>query len=164
MTVLAEASSKAQRRLPIRLSMSGEQAVESEGEALRRLHGREPTLSSNGGRWSKRFTLAPPTLHGRAGNQWNTSGASRHRLDLRQSQGRLVPLAQREGKRAEARLSADRSASASVLRSDWIFEHFFLQPMDGPNHRENLDAAARYCLAHPPWRLSLQTHKLIGIR
>ncbi|MCU0882738.1 MAG: 7-carboxy-7-deazaguanine synthase [Hyphomonadaceae bacterium] len=43
------------------------------------------------------------------------------------------------------------------------FEHFFLQPMDGPLLAENTAAAAAYCQAHPRWRLSLQTHKLIGI-
>jgi 7-carboxy-7-deazaguanine synthase len=43
------------------------------------------------------------------------------------------------------------------------FEHFFLQPMDGPAREENTAAALRYCLAHPRWRLSLQTHKLLGI-
>ena len=44
------------------------------------------------------------------------------------------------------------------------FRHFFLQPMDGPNSKANTDAAIRYCLDNPMWRLSLQTHKLIGIR
>jgi 7-carboxy-7-deazaguanine synthase len=43
------------------------------------------------------------------------------------------------------------------------FEHFFLQPMDGPQRAANTEAAAAYCLAHPRWRLSLQTHKLIGL-
>ena len=43
------------------------------------------------------------------------------------------------------------------------FRHFFLQPMDGPAQAENIAAATRYCLDHPRWRLSLQTHKLIGI-
>lgn len=43
------------------------------------------------------------------------------------------------------------------------FEHFFLQPMDGPAASENTASAIHYCLAHPQWRLSLQTHKLIGI-
>jgi len=43
------------------------------------------------------------------------------------------------------------------------FEHFFLQPMDGPERVANTGAAVEYCLAHPRWRLSLQTHKLIGI-
>jgi organic radical activating enzyme len=40
----------------------------------------------------------------------------------------------------------------------------FLQPMDGPNLAENTAAAVAYCLAHPEWRLSLQTHKMLGIR
>ena len=44
------------------------------------------------------------------------------------------------------------------------FKHFFLQPMDGPAVQQNTALAARYCLEHPRWRLSLQTHKLLGIR
>lgn len=44
------------------------------------------------------------------------------------------------------------------------FDHFFLQPMDGPNLVENIQAAVRYCMSHPRWRLSLQTHKLLGLR
>lgn len=44
------------------------------------------------------------------------------------------------------------------------FAHFFLQPMDGPAVRENTELALAYCLAHPQWRLSLQTHKMLGIR
>jgi 7-carboxy-7-deazaguanine synthase (Cx14CxxC type) len=43
------------------------------------------------------------------------------------------------------------------------FRHFFLQPMDGPAREANTRAALEYCLAHPRWRLSLQTHKLLGI-
>jgi 7-carboxy-7-deazaguanine synthase len=43
------------------------------------------------------------------------------------------------------------------------FRHFFLQPMDGPMREVNTRAALAYCLAHPRWRLSLQTHKLLGI-
>jgi 7-carboxy-7-deazaguanine synthase (Cx14CxxC type) len=43
------------------------------------------------------------------------------------------------------------------------FAHFFLQPMDGPDREANTRAAIDYCLAHPQWRLSLQTHKLTGI-
>jgi 7-carboxy-7-deazaguanine synthase len=43
------------------------------------------------------------------------------------------------------------------------FRHFFLQPMDGPAREANTRAALHYCLAHPRWRLSLQTHKLLGI-
>jgi 7-carboxy-7-deazaguanine synthase len=43
------------------------------------------------------------------------------------------------------------------------FREFFLQPMDGPAREPNTRAALEYCLAHPRWRLSLQTHKLLGI-
>ena len=43
------------------------------------------------------------------------------------------------------------------------FEHFFLQPMDGLARAQNTRLAVDYCLAHPRWRLSLQSHKLIGI-
>ena len=43
------------------------------------------------------------------------------------------------------------------------FEHFFLQPMDGLHQRQEMRAAADYCMAHPQWRLSLQTHKVVGI-
>ena len=45
-----------------------------------------------------------------------------------------------------------------------LFDHFFLQPMDGHEREANTRAATDYCLSHPQWRLSLQTHKLIGIR
>jgi 7-carboxy-7-deazaguanine synthase (Cx14CxxC type) len=44
------------------------------------------------------------------------------------------------------------------------FDHFFLQPMDGPALADNTRAAIKYCQQHPRWRLSLQTHKLLGIR
>jgi 7-carboxy-7-deazaguanine synthase (Cx14CxxC type) len=43
------------------------------------------------------------------------------------------------------------------------FQHFFLQPMDGPNRDCNTQLAVSYCLQHPRWRVSLQTHKLMGI-
>ena len=44
------------------------------------------------------------------------------------------------------------------------FERFWLQPMDGPDQAENTAAAIEYCLTHPQWRLSVQTHKYIGVR
>jgi 7-carboxy-7-deazaguanine synthase (Cx14CxxC type) len=43
------------------------------------------------------------------------------------------------------------------------FRHFFLQPMDGPERSANTQLALDYCLKHPRWRLSLQTHKILGI-
>lgn len=44
------------------------------------------------------------------------------------------------------------------------FDHFLLQPMDGPALAENTATAIAYCMAHPQWRLSVQTHKVVGIR
>jgi 7-carboxy-7-deazaguanine synthase len=46
---------------------------------------------------------------------------------------------------------------------DLEFEHRFLQPMDGPEREANTAAAISYCKAHPPWRLSVQTHKILGL-
>lgn len=43
------------------------------------------------------------------------------------------------------------------------FRHFFLQPMDGPLREQHTQAAVAHCMSHPRWRLSLQTHKLLGI-
>jgi len=43
------------------------------------------------------------------------------------------------------------------------FDHFYLQPMDSDQREQNLAAAIHYCLQHPQWHLSLQTHKIIGI-
>lgn len=46
----------------------------------------------------------------------------------------------------------------------WDFDHFLLQPMDGPDLAEARDAAIAYVLDNPHWRLSTQTHKVVGIR
>jgi 7-carboxy-7-deazaguanine synthase len=46
----------------------------------------------------------------------------------------------------------------------WAFDHFLVQPMDSPAAAENRDAAIRFVVAHPAWRLSVQTHKLLGLR
>jgi 7-carboxy-7-deazaguanine synthase (Cx14CxxC type) len=55
-------------------------------------------------------------------------------------------------------------AEADPARFEGLaFAHFFLQPMDGPRREQNTQLALRYCLEHPRWRLSLQTHKLLGI-
>jgi 7-carboxy-7-deazaguanine synthase (Cx14CxxC type) len=47
--------------------------------------------------------------------------------------------------------------------ADLDFQQFFLQPMDGPDRERNTELALAYCLSHPQWRLSIQTHKLLGI-
>ncbi len=46
---------------------------------------------------------------------------------------------------------------------DLAFDHFFLQPLDDGRRAEHVRAAIDYCLEHPQWRLSLQTHKIVGI-
>ena len=46
---------------------------------------------------------------------------------------------------------------------DLDFPRLLLQPMDGPEREKNTRLAVEYCLAHPQWRLSLQTHKYLGI-
>lgn len=57
-----------------------------------------------------------------------------------------------------------RQAGAEPDRfAGWDFTHFFLQPMDGPAVDEYTRQAVDYCLAHPQWRLSVQTHKLLGL-
>ena len=54
-------------------------------------------------------------------------------------------------------------ASMEASSEGLAFERFALQPMDGPERARNTELAVAYCRAHPGWRLSLQTHKLIGI-
>lgn len=46
----------------------------------------------------------------------------------------------------------------------WNFAHFYLQPMDGPEVMSHTEWAMDYCLKHPQWKLSVQTHKWLGIR
>jgi len=48
--------------------------------------------------------------------------------------------------------------------ASYNFEHFYLQPMYGSNLRENTALAVDYCLRHPQWELSIQTHKIVGLR
>ncbi len=55
------------------------------------------------------------------------------------------------------------NADPSAFES-WDFSHFLLQPMDGPDYLQNSARAIAYCMAHPKWRFSFQTHKAIGIR
>ncbi|MDC7692192.1 7-carboxy-7-deazaguanine synthase [Vogesella indigofera] len=52
----------------------------------------------------------------------------------------------------------------SELPDDLQFEHYYLQPMDSPLQRQNTQEAIAWCMAHPEWRLSVQTHKVINIR
>jgi|SRR5579872_113749 len=64
----------------------------------------------------------------------------------------------------ELKLIYPQEGAEPHLYEDLDFEHFFLQPMDGPDLARNRAAALHYCLEHPRWRLSLQTHKILNIR
>jgi 7-carboxy-7-deazaguanine synthase (Cx14CxxC type) len=70
-------------------------------------------------------------------------------------------LAQRHGQ--ELKLVYPQAGAAPETFEDLDFEHFFLQPMDGPEVARNTALAIAHCLDHPRWRISLQTHKLMGI-
>jgi organic radical activating enzyme len=63
----------------------------------------------------------------------------------------------------ELKLIFPQPGAEPELYADLPFQRFFLQPMDGPARAENTTLAVQYCLLHPQWRLSLQTHKLLGI-
>lgn len=65
---------------------------------------------------------------------------------------------------AELKLVYPQADAMPERFAETDFDHFFLQPMDGPNASENTQAAIAYCLEHPQWRLSLQTHKIVGLR
>jgi 7-carboxy-7-deazaguanine synthase (Cx14CxxC type) len=71
-------------------------------------------------------------------------------------------LAQKSGD--ELKLVFPQTAAAPERFEALAFTHFFLQPMDCADRDANTRAAVDYCLRHPRWRLSLQTHKLLGIR
>src|SRR5579859_4936807 len=70
-------------------------------------------------------------------------------------------LVQREGD--ELKLVYPQSGLEPESLTDLAFGHFWLQPMDGPARIANTEASVAFCLAHPRWRLSVQTHKYIGI-
>jgi 7-carboxy-7-deazaguanine synthase (Cx14CxxC type) len=73
-----------------------------------------------------------------------------------------APLVVRRGDEVKLVYPQERGEPARYSQLD--FRHFFLQPMDGPRVADNTRLAVEYCLANPQWRLSLQTHKMVGIR
>jgi 7-carboxy-7-deazaguanine synthase len=125
---------------PYVVCTGGEPLLQLDDGLVRALHGRgfEIAIETNGTR------LAPP------GIDWvcvsPKAGAG---------------LALNSGN--ELKLIYPQKGAAPERFERLAFSHFFLQPMDGSALAENTAAAAAYCLAHPQWRLSLQTHKLIGI-
>lgn len=73
-----------------------------------------------------------------------------------------APLAQTSGN--ELKLVFPQPGAMPEVFTQLQFDHFFLQPMDGPDADENTRFAIDYCMRHPRWRLSLQNHKQLGIR
>lgn len=63
----------------------------------------------------------------------------------------------------ELKLVYPQTGADPDIFADLAFRHFFLQPMDGPDRDTNTALALHYCMEHPQWRLSLQTHKMLGI-
>jgi len=72
-----------------------------------------------------------------------------------------APLVQRSGD--ELKLVYPQTAFDPAQFQSLSFKNFFLQPMDGPNQAVNTQSALQYCMGHPQWRLSLQTHKILNI-
>jgi 7-carboxy-7-deazaguanine synthase (Cx14CxxC type) len=72
-----------------------------------------------------------------------------------------APLVQTRGQ--ELKLVFPQPGHDPARFESLAFERFLLQPMDGPDRQANTAAAIAYCLAHPRWRLSVQTHKYLGI-
>ena len=72
-----------------------------------------------------------------------------------------APLELRSGD--ELKLVYPQEGAPPERFADLAFRHFSLQPLDGPHRARHTELAVRYCLTHPQWRLSLQTHKLLGI-
>jgi 7-carboxy-7-deazaguanine synthase (Cx14CxxC type) len=119
----------------------GEPLLQVDDPLIGELHGRgfEIGLETNG-------TIAPP-----AGIDWicvSPKGAN--------------PLAACSGD--ELKLVYPQDDAPPDAFAALAFKRFSLQPMDGPALAENTAKAVAYCLAHPQWRLSVQTHKLVGIR
>ncbi|MGI8401361.1 MAG: 7-carboxy-7-deazaguanine synthase [Gemmatimonadaceae bacterium] len=73
-----------------------------------------------------------------------------------------APFVQTSGSELKLVYPQENALPEQFARLD--FRHFFLQPMDGPDVERNTEDAIEYCLRHPRWRLSIQTHKLVGIR
>ena len=125
---------------PLVVCTGGEPLLQLDAALISALHGRgfEIAIESNG-------TLAAPD-----GIDW---------ICISPKAG--APLVQKRGD--ELKLVFPQSGAQPDRFEDLDFRLFYLQPMDGPEIEANTQAAIAYCLAHPKWRLSLQTHKIIGI-
>lgn len=129
-----------ERAKPYVVCTGGEPLLQIDADLINALHGRgfEIAIETNG-------TLLPP-----AGIDWICVSPKSGAEFVLKSGNELKLIFPQKGAEPERFAGLD-------------FAHFFLQPMDGDRRCENTRAAATYCMAHPQWRLSLQTHKLIGI-
>jgi 7-carboxy-7-deazaguanine synthase len=128
---------------PYVVCTGGEPLLQLDGALIRAFHdeGFEIAIETNG-------TLAAPP-----GIDW-----------ICVSPKAAAPLTQRQGNELKL-VFPQAEADAQPERFESLaFEHFSLQPMDGADLERNTRLAVEYCLAHPRWRLSLQTHKLLGLR
>jgi 7-carboxy-7-deazaguanine synthase len=125
---------------PLVVCTGGEPLLQLDEEAIDALHvaGFEVAVETNGTR------PAPPAI------DWLTV-SPKAGADLVQRTGDEIKLVfPQPGAEPERFESLD-------------FRNFFLQPMDGPERERNTQLTAEYCLTHPRWRLSLQTHKIVGL-
>jgi 7-carboxy-7-deazaguanine synthase (Cx14CxxC type) len=72
-----------------------------------------------------------------------------------------APVVQTAGQELKLVYPQDKALPERFANLD--FERFYLQPMDGPDRERNTQLAVAYCLIHPQWRLSVQTHKYLGL-
>jgi 7-carboxy-7-deazaguanine synthase len=125
---------------PLVVCTGGEPLLQLDSELISALHnaGFEVAVETNG-------TILPPT-----GIDW---------ICVSPKAG--ATLALRSG--TELKLIFPQQGISPDQFDELNFQHYFLQPMDGPELAHNTRLALNYCLAHPWWRLSLQTHKFLGI-
>ena len=125
---------------PYVVCTGGEPLLQLDGELIDALHGQnfEIAIETNG-------TLLPP-----AGIDWICVSPKADAPQVLKKGDELKLVYPQEGGEPEKYAGQD-------------FRNFFLQPMDSAEREANTKAATRYCLSHPQWRLSLQTHKLLGI-
>jgi 7-carboxy-7-deazaguanine synthase len=125
---------------PLVVCTGGEPLLQLDEEAIDALHvaGFEVAVETNGTR------PAPPAI------DW---------LTVSPKAG--ADLVQRTGD--EIKLVFPQPGAEPERFESLEFRNFFLQPMDGPERERNTQLTAEYCLTHPRWRLSLQTHKIVGL-
>lgn len=126
---------------PLLVLTGGEPALQADNTLIEAMHvlGYKVAIETNG-------TLPIPS-----GIDWITVSPKPHTELVMQSGDELKLVYPQEGVLPEA-------------YEHMNFKHFVLQPMDGKDLKKSIKACLLYCLAHPGWRLSVQSHKILGIR